>query len=141
MLETVLASHSILVKVFLGFLVAGLLIPVLTAKSPLGFKKASLIYTFTFQGIITMIAFVGIVAMFMADLPMTVGIYIMVAVWAVMMYIEIQKYKVVKVANTENPDTHKLLKGAFYKISVIQILLVTVMVVLMVLNAKGTISI
>jgi hypothetical protein len=71
--------------------VAGLLIPVLTAKNPLGFKKASLIYTFTFQGIATMIAFVGVVAMFMADLPMTIGIYIMVAVWAVMMYIEIKK--------------------------------------------------
>ena len=141
MLETVLASHSILVKVFLGFLVAGLLIPVLTAKNPLGFKKASLIYTFTFQGIATMIAFVGVVAMFMADLPMTMSIYIMVAVWAVMMYIEIKKYKVIKIANTENPDTHKLLKGAFYKISVVQILLVVIMVVLMVLNAKGTISI
>jgi hypothetical protein len=141
MLETVLASHSILVKVFLGFLVAGLLIPVLTAKNPLGFKKASLIYTFTFQGIATMIAFVGVVAMFMADLPMTIGIYIMVAVWAMMMYIEIKKYKVIKIANTENPETHKLLKGAFYKISVVQILLVVIMVVLMVLNAKGTISI
>ena len=141
MLETVLATHSILVKVFLGFLVAGLLIPVLTAKNPLGFKKASLIYTFTFQGILTMIAFVGVLAMFMGDLPMTVGIYIMVALWAVMMYIEIQKYKVVKVANTDNPETHNLLKGAFYKISMIQLLLVVVMVVLMVLNAKGTISI
>ena len=141
MLETVLASHSILVKVFLGFLVAGLLIPVLTAKNPLGFKKASLIYTFTFQGIATMIAFAGLVAMFMADLPMTVDIYIMVAVWAVMIYIEIKKYKVIKLANTDNPDTHKLLKGAFYKISVVQILLVVIMVVLMVLKAKGVISI
>ncbi len=141
MLETVLDSHSILVNVFLGFLVAGLLIPVLTAKNPLGFKKASLIYTFTFQGIATMIAFAGLVAMFMADLPMTVDIYIMVAVWAVMMYIEIKKYKVIKLANTDNPDTHKLLKGAFYKISVVQILLVVIMVVLMVLKAKGVISI
>ncbi len=141
MLETVLVSHSILVQVFLGFLVAGLLIPILTAKNPLGFKKASLIYTFTFQGIATMIAFAGLVAMFMADLPMTVDIYIMVAVWAVMMYIEIKKYKVIKLANTDNPDTHKLLKGAFYKISVVQILLVVIMVVLMVLKAKGVISI
>ena len=88
-----------------------------------------------------MIAFAGLVAMFMADLPMTVDIYIMVAVWAVMMYIEIKKYKVIKLANTDNPDTHKLLKGAFYKISVVQILLVVIMVVLMVLKAKGVISI
>ena len=137
MLETVLFTHSILVKVLLGFLVGGLLIPMLTAKNPLGFKKASLIYTFMFQAIVTMIAFAGVVAIFMGDLPMSADIYIMVAVWAVMMYIEIKKYKVIKVANTENPDTHKLLKGAFYKISAVQILLVVIMVVLMVFKAKG----
>ena len=140
MVETVLATHSLLVQVFLGFLVGGLLVPMLTGNNPLGFKKASLIYTFTFQAIITMIAFAGVVAMFMEDLPMTLDIYIMVAVWAVMMYIEIKKYKVIKVANTENPETHKLLKGAFYKISVVQILLVVIMVVLMVMKAKGVIS-
>ena len=140
MLETVLATHSLLVQLFLGFLVGGLIVPMLTANNPLGFKKASLIYTFMFQAIITMIAFAGVVAMFMADLPMTLDIYIMVAVWAVMMYIEIKKYKMIKVANTDNPETHKLLKGAFYKISVVQILLVAIMVVLMVMKAKGVIS-
>ena len=140
MLEQVLLSHSILVKVFLGFLVGGLFIPVMTAKSPLGFKKASLIYTFMFQGIATMVAFVGVVAMFMGDLSMTVSTIIMIVIWAMMMYIEIRKYKVIKVANTENPQTHSLLKGLFYKISFVQILLVATMVVLMVLRAKGIIA-
>jgi len=137
MLETVLASHALLVQVFLGFLVGGLLVPVLTAKNPLGFKKASLIYTFMFQGIATMIAFAGVVAMFMGDLPMTWDIYIMVALWAVMMYIEIQKHKMIKVANTENSDTLKLVKGAFYKISFIQIALLVIMMVLMIIKSKG----
>lgn len=140
MLETVLASHSLLVKVFLGFLVGGLIVPIMTGNNPLGFKKASLIYTFIFQGIATMIAFAGVVAMFMGDLPMTLDIYIMVAVWAVMMYIEIKKHKMIKLANTENPDTLKLLKGAFYKISAVQILLLVIMIVLMVMKAKGAIS-
>ena len=64
----------------------------------------------------------------------------MVVVWAVLMYIEIKKYKLIKIANLENPDTHKLLKGAFLKISSVQILLVAVMVVLMVLKVKGVIA-
>ncbi len=38
-------------------------------------------------------------------------------------------------------DAHKLLKGAFLKISSVQILLVVVMVVLMVLKAKGIVTI
>ena len=64
----------------------------------------------------------------------------MVVVWAVLMYIEIKKYKLIKLANLQNTDTHKLLKGAFLKISSVQILLVVVMIVLMVLKVKGVVA-
>ena len=134
-----LAVHSILVKVFLGFLVAGIFIP-LMIKKPAGFKKASFIYTMIFQAIATMIAFVGLIAVFTGDLGWQVTTMIMVVVWAVMMYIEIKKHKLVKIANLENEQTFKVIKGAFLKISIVQILLVAVMVVLMVLKAKGVIT-
>ena len=136
-----LAMHSILIKVFLGFLVGGLIIPFMTAKNPLGFRKGSFIYTMIFQGLITMIAFAGIVAVFTGDLGWSVTTIIMVAVWAIMMYIEIKKYKAIKLANIQNPETHKVLKSAFVKISIVQILLVTIMTVLMILKAKGIVSI
>ena len=140
MIEEMLAAHSILVKVFLGFLVVGLFIPMMTAKNPMGFRKASFIYTMIFQAIATMIAFAGIVAVFAGDLGWSLSTIIMVVVWAVLMYIEIKKYKLIKLANLQNPDTHKLLKGAFLKISSVQILLVVVMVVLMVLKVKGVVA-
>ena len=136
-----LAGHSLLVQVFLGFLVLGLFIPLLTAKNPLGFRKASFIYTMIFQAIATMVAFAGIVAIFTGDLGWSTTSIIMVAVWAVMMYIEIKKYKVIKLAKLDNPENHKLLKGAFIKISIVQILLVVIMVVLMIFKAKGMINI
>ncbi len=139
MLEEMLAAHSILVKVFLGFLVGGLFIPMMTAKNPLGFRKASFIYTMIFQAIATMIAFAGIVAIFTGNLGWSMTTIIMVVVWAVLMYIEIKKYKLIKIANLQNAEAHKLLKGAFLKISSVQILLVAVMVVLMVLKAKGVV--
>ncbi|HEY9128406.1 MAG TPA: hypothetical protein VIN02_01085 [Sulfurovum sp.] len=141
MIAQMLAAHSILVKVFLGFLVGGLFIPMMTAKNPLGFKKSSFIYTMIFQALATMIAFAGIVAVFAGDLGWSATTIIMVVVWAVLMYIEIKKYKLIKIANLENPETHKLLKGAFLKISSVQILLVAAMVVLMVLKVKGVIAI
>jgi len=136
-----LTIHSILVKVFLAFLVAGLFIPKMTAKNPLGFRKASFIYTMVFQGIITMIAFTGLVAMVTGEMPFSIAIMIMVVIWAAMMFLEIKKYKLIKIAKLENPETHKVLKGGFLKISVIQILLVAVMVVLMILKAKGLLAI
>ena len=136
-----LAGHSILVKVFLGFLVVGMIVPFMTAKNPQGFRKGSFIYTMIFQAIITMIAFAGLVAVFTGDLGWSTTTIIMVAVWAVMMYIEIKKYKAIKLADLNNPDNHRMLKGAFIKISIIQILLVAIMVVLMILKVKGVISI
>ncbi|HEY9189738.1 MAG TPA: hypothetical protein VIM88_02635 [Sulfurovum sp.] len=140
MIAEMLIVHSILVKTFLGFLVGGLLIPMMTAKNPLGFKKASFIYTMIFQAIATMIAFTGIIAVFSGDLGWPLSTIIMVVIWAVLMYIEIKKHKLIKIANLQNPETHKLLKGVFLKISLVQILLVAVMVVLMVLKAKGIIA-
>ena len=135
-----IVAHSLLVKLFLGFLVAGVTIPVLV-KKPLGFKKASFIYTMIFQAIATMVAFAGLVAVFTGDLAWTMSTMLMVVIWAVMMYIEIKKYKLVKTANLKNEKTFKVLKSAFVKISVVQILLVAIMVVLMVLKAKGVVSI
>ena len=140
MLDEMIVSHSILVKVFLVFLVGGLLIPMMTAKKPLGFRKASFIYTMIFQGLATMIAFSGLVAMVTGEVGFTLSIIIMIVIWAALMYIEIKKYILIKVAKIENPETHKLLKGAFIKISAVQILLVAVMVILKVMEVKGAIS-
>ncbi len=136
-----LATHSILVKVFLAFLVAGLFIPKMTATKPLGFRKASFIYTMVFQGIATMIAFTGLIALVAGELPFSVSVMLMTVIWAAMMFIEIKKYKLIKVAKLENPETHKVLKAGFMKISILQILLVAIMVVLMVFKAKGLLAI
>jgi len=137
----ILATHSILVKVFLGFLVGGLLIPFLTGNNSTTFRKSSFIYTMIFQAIITMIAFTGVVAVFAGDLGWSTTTIVMIAVWGMMMIIEIKKYKAIKLANLQNTETHKVLKSAFIKISVIQILLVAIMVVLMVLKAKGVVAV
>ena len=135
-----LNTHSLLVYSFLGFLVVGMLVPLMTAKNPAGFKKGSFIYTMIFQAIITMVAFSGIVAVFTGDLGWPVTTIIMFAVWAVLMMMEIKKHKLIKLANLNNTDTHKLLKGAFLKISLVQIALVLIMIGIMVLKVEGAIS-
>jgi len=135
-----LVMHSILIKVFLGFLVGGLFIPFLTAKTPLVFKKASFIYTMIFQGLITMIAFSAIVAIFTGNLGWTNTTIIMLVIWAILMYIEIKKHKLIKKANLTSFETHRRLKSSFFKISIIQIMLVVLMVVMMILKAKGMIT-
>ena len=140
MIETMLLTHSILVKAFLGFLVLGLFVPMM-AKSPLGFKKASFIYTMVFQAIITMIVLAGIVALVAGNMDFTLSTIIMVVVFAIMMGIEISKYKRIKKSNTEDEDTLKMLRSGFTKAGVLNILILVAMVVLMILKAKGVVSI
>jgi len=141
MVAQMLLAHNILVKIFLALLITGLAIPMMTAKKPLGFRKASFIYTMVFQGIATMVAFTGLIAMVTGEMSISIGIMIMIVVWVLLMYIEIKKYKLIKVVKIENPETHQVLKGTFLKITAIQILLVAVMVVLMVLKVKGIVAI
>jgi len=141
MLETMLMTHSILVKAFLGFLVLGLLVPIMTKTKPLGFKKASFIYTMIFQAIITMIVFAGIIAMVSGDIPFAVNTGIMVGVFAIMMAIEIVKHKRIKKSNTEDEETFKVLRGSFLKAGILNIVILMAMVVLMILKSKGVVSI
>ncbi len=141
MVAQIIATHSILVKIFLAFLVAGFFIPKMTAKHPLKFRKANFIYTMIFQAIASMIAFTGLIAMVMGEYPFSMSIILMILIWAAMMYIEIKKYKVIKMTHIEDPAKHALLKGLFYKISAVQVFLIAVMVVLMVFKAKGLVAI
>jgi hypothetical protein len=136
----IIASHGILVQIFLLFLVVGTLTPLLAKESPQAFRRWSLIYTMSFQALITMIAFTGVVALVIGEFAFSTAIMVMVVIWALMMFIEIKKYKLIKVARLDDEKTRKLLKGAFVKISVVQILFVVLMVVAMVLKAKGVIS-
>jgi hypothetical protein len=140
MVEEMISAHSILIKIFLGFLVGGMAIPFMTVKNPLGFRKASFIYTMIFQGIATMVAFTGLIAMVTGEMELSLSMILMIVIWAVLMYIEIRKYKLIKTANIQNTENHQLLKGAFLKINILQILLVAIMVVLMVLKVKGIIT-
>ncbi|MBD3788955.1 MAG: hypothetical protein IE885_01095 [Campylobacterales bacterium] len=140
MLDEILLSHSLLVKLFLGFLVGGLVMLLIGSKDPLKLKRTSFIYTLIFQGIITMIAFAGLVAMVVGKFGMGLDIILMVLIWGVLMYIEIRRHKLIKFANLQNEETYRMLKVLFVKIITIQIALVTAMVVFKILQAKGVIS-
>ncbi len=141
MVEEILFAHSVLVKVFLIFVLAGvaLVVPLYKDK-PLAFRKASFIYTMTFQAIATMVAFTGVVAIFAGDLGWSPSTIIMIAVWASLMYIEIKKYKLIKKNNVQNQSAFDLMKSLFVKIGLLQLLLIAVVVALKIVEAKGLIK-
>jgi len=139
MLEEMLMTHSVLVKAMLGFLVIGLFIPMMK-KEPLGFRKASFIYTMVFQALMTMIAFAGVIALVMGNLDFGLSIILMLVVFAIMMGLEIVKYKRIKKANLNDEATFKALRTRFVKTGIVNIVILVALVVLMVLRAKGVVS-
>ncbi len=141
MIETMLLTHSILIKALLAFLVLGLFIPKATASNPLKFKKASFIYTMIFQAFMTMIAFAGIVALVAGELPFGISTIIMIAVFALMMALEIVKFKKIKKANLEEESIFAPLRSSFVKTGMMNIIILVLIVVLMILKAKGVVAI
>ena len=141
MIETMLLTHSILIKALLAFLVLGLFIPKSTASKPLKFKKASFIYTMIFQALMTMIVFAGIVALVVGDLPFGISTVIMIVVFALMMALEIVKFKKIKKGDLEDESTFAMLRSGFLKTGIINIVILVIMVVLMILRAKGVVAI
>ncbi|CAA6806584.1 MAG: Unknown protein [uncultured Sulfurovum sp.] len=136
MLETMLSTHSTLNYIFIAFVILGFLVPVV-AKSPLGFKKASFIYTMVFQALISMIAFSGIVALVSGDLPFTMPIIAMIAVFAAMMGIEISKHKRIKKGDTRDEATFAMLRSGFRKASVLNLIILVGFTVFMIAKSKG----
>ncbi len=141
MIETMLLTHSILIKALLAFLVLGLFIPKATASNPLKFRKASLIYTMIFQALMTMIAFAGVVALIVGDLPFGISTIIMIVVFALMMALEIVKFKKIKKANLKDESTFATMRSSFIKTGIINIIILVLIVVLMILKAKGIVAI
>ena len=140
-LTQIISSHSLLVKIFLGFVFAGIAIPILLKQKPEGFKKASFIYTMVFQAIITAILATGIYALIEGGLEFTISTIAMIVVWALMMFLEIKRHKAIKSLNANDLTRSNELKSSFIKTAVIQILLISLMVVLMILKAKGVVAV
>jgi len=138
MIGDMLMIHSVLVKIFLGFLVIGIFLPYMYAKDMRAFKKMSFIYTMIFQALTTMILFSGMIPLFaVGGVDFSMFIVLMIIVWVVMMILEIKKHKQIKVAPMQDNAKFEFLKRKFVKVSIIQVLLVAFIVVVMVLRSKG----
>jgi hypothetical protein len=136
MIETMLSTHSILNYIFIVFLIIGFAIPAMV-KEPLGFKKASYIYTMVFQGIITMILFSGIVALIVGEMPFNMPIIVMIGVFAVMMAIEISRHKGIKKLNLEEPENLELSQSGFFKANVLNLIVVLALTFFMYFRTLG----
>jgi hypothetical protein len=136
MINELMFVHKILVYIFAIFLVIGFIMPPMI-NDAFKFKKRSFIYTMTFQAFASMVAFAGLVVLYAGHMSWDIFSVSMVLVWAMMMFIEIKKHRLIKYADLTKEQNFTIIKQGFNKISILQVLIIVGMIGVMSLKNMG----
>ena len=95
--EEMVLYHSILIKVMLGLVIVGMVIPFLEKLCATTIKRMR-IYMFVSHGLLTMIAFSGVIALVFAKMSLDLSMIMMIVAFFALIAIEVIKYR--KMLNT-----------------------------------------
>ncbi len=137
--EEMILYHAILLKAMLGVLIVGMIIPFLTNECATTIKRMR-IYMFVSHGLITMIAFTGLIALIFAKMDLSMSIIVMIASFLVMIMVEVLKYKKILKAGTTDGCTKKARSSAIL-FTIINIAIIAGMVVYKIMEAKSAVPI
>ena len=128
MFDEMVLYHYILVQILLGLLVLGMIIPFLSSDSSKVIKRIR-IYMFVFHGLVTTVAFSGLVAFVFAKMSFDLSIFIMIVVYILLTVLESIKYlKTLKLARESNTSIQKI-RAISIKYILVNILLIVVLIV------------
>ena len=135
--DEMILYHAILLKAMLGVLVIGMIIPFLTSECSKTIKRMR-IYMFVSHGLITMIAFTGVIAFVFAKMDLSMEIIVMIVAFLAMIMIEVLKYKKILKAGTAEGCTKKARTTAIL-FTLINIAIIAGLVVYKIIEAKSAI--
>ncbi len=136
MVEETLLYHAVTIKIFLAILFINLLIPIITKSERAREVKWTRISFFFFSGLLTMIAFSGVILMMVLEMPWNLSMTIMLIAFVLLTILEIARSRTL----------HKIWmlseSGASisWKFVLLEIVIVAMMVILMIMEKKGAIS-
>jgi len=135
MFEEMILYHNILVKILLGLLIVGIIIPFLSKDSSQTIKRLR-IYMFFFHGLVTTVAFSGLIAFVFGKIDFNLSILAMVALYIIISVLESLKYlKILKYSDNSQ------IKVTNIKYTLINIVLIVALVVWKILEHKSAVSI
>lgn len=130
--------HAVLLKVMLGILVVGMIIPFLSSECSKTIKRMR-IYMFVSHGVLTMIAFTGLIAFVFAKMEMSFDIIVMIVAFLVMIMVEVLKYKkILRAGNVEGCVKKARVTAVIY--TLINIAIIAALVVYKIMEAKSAVS-
>jgi len=135
MFEEMILYHNTLVKILLSLLVVGIIIPFLSSESNKTIKRLR-IYMFFFHGLVTTVAFSGLIAFVFGKIDFNLSILAMIALYIIISVLESLKYlKILKYSENSK------IKATNIKYTLINILLIVALVVWKIVEHKSAVSI
>jgi len=129
--------HSVLIKAMLGVLLIGMIIPFLTTECSKTVKRMR-VYMFVSHGLITMIAFTGLIALVFVKMDLSINIIVMIVAFLVMIMVEVLKYKKVLKAGSSD-GCEKSSRKTVMLYTLINIAIIAGLVVYKIIEAKDAI--
>ena len=134
--EEMILYHSILIKAMLGLLVIGMIIPFLSSDCAKSIRRAR-IYMFFSHGLLSMIAFSGVIALIFAHMSLTADMMIMIVLFFVMIMVEVVKYKKIQKGVIDKESCNKKVRVNSLIFGFINIAIIAGMVVYMVMQKNA----
>jgi len=135
MFEEMILYHNILVKILLGILLVGITIPFLSSDRAKTIKRLR-VYMFFFHGLVTTVAFSGLIAFVFGKIDFNLSILAMIALYIIISVLESLKYlKILKYSDNSQ------IRATNIKYTLINILLIVALVVWKIVEHKSAVSI
>jgi len=136
MIEETLLYHSITVKIFLAMLFINLLVPILTKSERSREIKWTRMTFFVYSGFLAMMAFSGMILYMLLEIPWNLTMTIMVIAFVILAILEIARSRALHSVWMMSESGVSL----SWKYVMIEIIVIAAMVVLMIMEKKGAIS-
>lgn len=135
--EEMVLYHAVLIKLMLGVLLIGAIIPFLS-KDCYQTVKRMRIYMFVSHGTLSMIAFSGFIAFVFADMAMSLSTGVMIVAFFAMIMLEVVKYKkILKNRNQQNCDKQARVTAVIF--TLLNVAIIAGLVVWKIMEAKSAI--
>ena len=136
MIEEAMVYHSVIIKIFLVLLLFNLVAPFLARREIAKEMRITRVSFFLFSALLVMIIFSGMIAFMLIEIPWSIMMSLMVLSFIVLAGLEI----------TRSIKLHKLWMisetgtSLSWKYVLLEIIVIAIMVLLMILEKKGAVS-
>ncbi len=134
--DEMILYHAFLIKSMLLLLLIGIIIPFLSSDCAKSIRRAR-IYMFFSHGLLSMIAFSGLIALIFAKISLTIDMIMMILFFFIMIMLEVFKYKKILKGVSDKESCNKKARINSVLFGLINIAIIAGMVVYMVIQKNA----